>query len=58
MFFSNTTNLELFGHFDEIDQILIVYMHFAHVHEIQNRSQYFTFDAIDEKHWMWTWIFL
>lgn len=33
-------------------------MHLTHVHEIQNCSQYLTLDAIDEKHRMWTWIFL
>lgn len=58
MLFGDAANFELFSHFNEIDQILIVDMYLTHVHEIQNCSQYLTLDAIDEKHRMWTWIFL
>lgn len=50
--FCHATNFELFSHFDEINQVFIVYVHFSHVHEVQNRAQHLTFDAIDEEHGM------
>lgn len=54
----HTANFKLFGHLDEIDQILIVDMHFTHVHEIQNCPQHIAFYTVDEKHRMWAWVFL
>lgn len=49
MLFSNTTNFKLLGHFNEFDQIFIVYMHFAHIHEIQNCTYNVAFDTIYKK---------
>lgn len=58
IFFGHTANLELFGHFNEINQILIVNMDFTHVHEVQNRTQYLTLNTVDEEYRMWAGIFL
>lgn len=54
----HATNFELFSHFDEINQVLIIYMYFTHVHKVQNRTQYLTFYTIDKEDGVTARIFL
>lgn len=58
MLLGYTPYFELLSNFNELNQILVVYVNLAQVHKIQYCTNHLTFHAIDEEHGMRAGIFL